>query len=51
LAKAIAKFKDVTTLQKFVSGHASRHSHVNQGRHLDHRGIFERNRSTALTNT
>ena len=46
---AMAKFRDVKTLQKFVSGHASIHSHFNLDRHLIDRNCFKKNRSAALT--
>jgi len=45
---AIAKFRDVKTLQKFAAVHASIHNHFNQDRHLDRRDIFRQNRSAAL---
>ncbi len=45
---AMAKFRDVKTLQKFASVHASIHNHFNQGRHLNRRDIFKQNRSAAL---
>ena len=41
-------FRDVKTLQKFVSGHASIHNHFNLERHLNHRDIFKQNRSADL---
>ena len=43
----MAKFRDVNTLQKFASVHASIHNHFNQDRHLDRRDIFRQNRSAA----
>jgi putative transposase len=45
---AMAKFRDVKTLQKFAAVHASIHNHFNQDRHLDRRDIFRQNRSAAL---
>ena len=45
---AMARFRDIKTLQKFASAHASLHNHFNQDRHLNHRDIFKQNRSTAL---
>ena len=45
---AMAKFRDVKTLQKFAAVHASIHNHFNQDRHLNHRDIFRQNRSAAL---
>ena len=44
----MANFRDVKTLQKFASIHASLHNHFNQDRHLNRRGIFKQNRSAAL---
>ncbi len=44
----MAKFRDVKTLQKFASVHASLNNHFNQDRHLNRRDIFKKNRSTAL---
>ncbi len=46
---AMARFRDVKTLQKFASVHASFHNHFNQQRHLNHREIFKQNRAAALT--
>ena len=46
--RAMAKFRDVKTLQKFASIHASLHNHFNQDRHLNRRDIFKQNRSAAL---
>jgi putative transposase len=45
---AMAKFRDMKTLQKFASVHASIHNHFNQDRHLNRRDIFKQNRSAAL---
>ncbi len=45
---ATAKFRDVKTLQKFASVHASLHNHFNQDRHLNRRDNFKQNRSAAL---
>ncbi len=51
---AMAKFRDVKTLQKFAAAHASIHSHFNQARHfnqdrhLNRRDIFKQNRAAAL---
>ncbi len=45
---AMAKSRDVKTLQKFAAVHASIHNHFNQDRHLNHRDIFKQNRSVAL---
>ena len=46
--RAPAKFRDIKTLQKFASVHASIHNHFNQDRHLNYRDIFKRNHSAAL---
>ena len=45
---AMAKFRDLKTLQKFAAAHASIHNHFNQDRHLNRRDIFKQNRSSAL---
>ena len=45
---AMARFRDVKTLQKFASVHASIHNHFNHDRHLNRRDIFKQNRSAAL---
>jgi putative transposase len=45
---AMSKFKDVKTLQKFGSIHASIHNHFNLDRHLNSRETFKQNRSSAL---
>ena len=45
---AMAKFRDIKTLQKFASVHASIHNHFNVDRHLNRRDIFKQNRSAAL---
>ncbi len=46
--RAMAKFRDVKTLQKFAAVHASLHNHFNHNRHLNRREIFKQNRSAAL---
>ncbi len=46
--EAMAKFRDVKTLQKLASVHASLHNHFNQDRQLNRRDIFRQNRSAAL---
>ncbi len=46
---AVAKFRDIKTLQKFAAVHASTHNLCNQDRHLNRRDIFKRNRAAALT--
>ena len=45
---ALAKFREVKTLQKFVAVHASIHNHFNLERHLNRREVFKQNRSAAL---
>ena len=44
----MSKFRDVKTLQKFVSIHASIHNHFNLDPHLNRRETFKENRATAL---
>ena len=44
----MARFRDIKTLQKFASTHASIHNHFNHDRHLNSRGTFKQNRSAAL---
>ena len=46
--EAMARFRDIKTLQKFASAHASIHNHFNQDRHLNRRNIFKQNPSAAL---
>ena len=48
-AGAMARFRDIKTLQKFAAAHASIHNHFNQERHLYNRENFKLNRSAALT--
>ncbi len=45
---AMAKFRNIKTLQKFSSVHASVHNHFNFERHLNRRDTFKQNRSVAL---
>ena len=45
---AMARFRDIKTLQKFSSVHASIHNHFNHQRHLNRRGIFKQARATAV---
>ena len=45
---AMAKFRDIKTLQKFAVAYASIHNHFNQERHLYNRETFKLNRSAAL---
>ena len=45
---AMAKFRDIRTLQKFAAVHASLHNHFHQDRHLIRRNIIKEKRSVAL---
>ena len=45
---AMARFRDLKTLQKFTSAHASIHNHFNHNRHLNRRSTFKANRAAAL---
>ena len=45
---AMARFRDIKTLQKFASVHASLFNHFNTDRHLNRRNIFKQSRSAAL---
>jgi putative transposase len=42
------RFRDMRSMQKFVSVHASVHNHFNQERHLYSRDNFKLNRKAAL---
>ena len=44
----MARFRDIKTLQKFASIHASIYNHFNHQRHLNRRDIFKLDRDTAL---
>ena len=44
---AMSKFRDIKTLQKFVSAHASIFNHFNHDRHLTSRTEFRMARSAA----
>ena len=44
----MARFRDMKTLQKFASAHASIHNHFNHDRHLNRRSTFKANPSAAL---
>ena len=44
----MARFRNVKTLQKFASVHASIHNHFNHQRPLNRRVIFKQDRATAL---
>ncbi len=46
--RAMAKFRNAKSLQKFASIHSSIHNHFNLDRHLNRRDIFKQNRSAAL---
>jgi len=46
--RAMANFRDIKTLQKFATAHASIHNHFNFDRHLNPRATFKQNRSVAL---
>ena len=45
----MSKLRDIKTLQKFASVHASIHNRFNLDRHLNRRDIFKKNLSAALT--
>ena len=45
---AMARFRDIKTLQKFASVHASIHNHFNKDRHLNRRDIFKQTRAAPL---
>ena len=47
-AGAMARFRDIKTLQQFAAAHASIHNHFNQERHLYNRENFKLNRFAAL---
>jgi len=44
----MSKFRDVKTLQKVASIHASIHNHFNLEGHLNRRETFKKNRTAAL---
>ncbi len=44
----MARFRDIKTLQKFSSVHASIYNHFNHERHLNRRDIFKQARTAAL---
>ncbi len=48
LKRAMSKFRETKTLQKFASVHASIHNHFNLDRQLTRRHDFKQNRSAAL---
>ena len=45
---AMARFRDMKTLQNFAAVHASIHNHFNRDCHLKRRDIFKQNRAAAL---
>ena len=45
---AMARLRDIKTLQKFASVHASIHNHFNHQRHLNRRDTSKQDRDTAL---
>ena len=45
---AMARFRDIKTLQKFSSVHATIYNHFNHERHLNRRDIFKQARTAAL---
>ena len=44
----MARFRDIKTLQKFATVHASIHNHFNQERNLNRRDILKHKRVAAL---
>jgi putative transposase len=46
--RAMLRFRQMPTLQKFAAVHGTIHNHFNQERHLTNREIYKRNRSGAL---
>jgi putative transposase len=46
--RAMQRFRNVKTLQKFSSVHAQVHNHFNQERHLVSRELYKQRRSAAL---
>jgi putative transposase len=47
--RAMLRFRQMRSLQKFVAIHGSIHNHFNQERHLTSREIFKTRRDAALT--
>ena len=45
---AMARFRDIKTLQEFAAVHASIHNHFNHQRHLTRRDVFKQHRTAAL---
>ncbi len=48
LERGMAKFRSTKSLQKFVSIHASIHTHFNKERHLNNANTFKTSRAAAL---
>ncbi len=46
--RAMQRFRQMRTLQRFTAIHSSVYNHFNQDHHLNRRDIFKENRSTAL---
>ena len=46
--RAMLRFRQMKSLQKFAAVHSSVHNHFNKERHLYTRGNFKHNRATAL---
>jgi putative transposase len=47
--RAMLRFRQMRSLQKFVSAHSSAHNHFNQERHRHSRDNFKIKRAAALT--
>ena len=47
--RAMQRFRQMRSLQKFAAVHSSIHNHFNQDRHLNPRGTFKQARTAALT--
>jgi putative transposase len=47
--RAMLRFRQMRSLQKFVAVHGSVHNHFNAERHLDRRSNFKLNRAAALS--
>jgi putative transposase len=46
--RAMVRFRNIKTLQKFAAAHASTHNYFNHDRHLTNREIFKEARSAIL---
>jgi putative transposase len=44
----MARFRDIKSLQKFASVHASLFNHFNMDRHLNRRDTLKKNRSAVM---